>query len=149
MGFSDFVSTLALVSLVFNNNYLVAARPHRNQRSAFHKNHHHGGGSDGGRGGGQQSSITLSVTHTPMSPFPPQDTTNAEPIAPPPPAILHAHSKARTTTTTTSTAPQASSSSSSKYPPLDYSLVKSYSPGSFFDQFNFYTGSDPTHGFVE
>ena len=146
MGFFNFVSTLALVSLAFNSNYFVAARPHRNKVRLYNKITIMAVVVKEGRG--QQTTITLSVT--PRSPFLPQDTpTNSAPIASPPPAKSHAHSKAGTTTTTTSTAPHASSSSSSKYPPLDYSLVKSYSAGSFFDQFNFYTGSDPTHGFVE
>jgi len=43
-----------------------------------------------------------------------------------------------------------SSSSSSFYPSQRYSLVKNYmDDGNFFDQFDFYTGSDPTNGFVE
>lgn len=42
------------------------------------------------------------------------------------------------------------SSSSSFYPPQRYSLVKNYmDDGNFFDQFDFYTGSDPTNGFVQ
>jgi hypothetical protein len=37
-----------------------------------------------------------------------------------------------------------------KYPAASYSLVKSYcNGGSFFDEFNFFTGDDPTHGFVQ
>ena len=57
-------------------------------------------------------------------------------------------SRTKTATTTTSMTPH-NSSSTSRYLPLDYSLVKSYSAGSFFEQFDFYTGADPTHGFVE
>jgi hypothetical protein len=30
-----------------------------------------------------------------------------------------------------------------------YTLVKDYSSSSFFDEFNFFSGEDPTHGFVE
>jgi hypothetical protein len=147
MGFLNFVSTLALVSLAFNSDAFVAARPHDHQGSRFKQNRRHGGSSEGGQ---QQTTIASSVMHTQMSKFHPQGTpTSAGPIASHPPAKSHAHSKAGTATTKTRKAPHASSSSSSKYPPLDYSLVKSYSVGSFFDQFNFYTGSDPTNGFVE
>ena len=43
------------------------------------------------------------------------------------------------------------SSHSSSYPAQSYKLVKDYKAGtsSFFNNFNFYTGSDPTHGNVE
>ncbi|KAI9829913.1 MAG: hypothetical protein M1826_005335 [Phylliscum demangeonii] len=30
-----------------------------------------------------------------------------------------------------------------------YSVVEDYAPSAFFDHFNFYTGADPTHGFVQ
>lgn len=30
----------------------------------------------------------------------------------------------------------------------DYNLVDNYNSNNFFDNFNFFTGSDPTHGFV-
>jgi hypothetical protein len=37
------------------------------------------------------------------------------------------------------------------YAPATYTLVKDYQAGSnaFFDNFNFFTGADPTHGFVQ
>lgn len=136
MGFFNFVSIFVLVSFSFNNNHFVAARPHQNNGSALVQIHHNAGGDN------------PEITTTPLSTFLPQATA----IDPPQPAVSsksHTHSKAKHTATKTSTSPKASSSSSSKYPPLDYSLVKSYSTGSFFDQFDFYTGSDPTHGFVE
>jgi SLT domain-containing protein len=49
--------------------------------------------------------------------------------------------------TTTSSSPVETDT---KYPAASYSVVKSYcNGGSFFDEFNFYTGEDPTHGFVQ
>jgi len=37
------------------------------------------------------------------------------------------------------------------YSPATYQLVKDFQAGtsSFFSNFNFFTGSDPTHGFVQ
>lgn len=37
------------------------------------------------------------------------------------------------------------------YPTASYNLVKDYEGGTdnFFNHFNFYTGQDPTHGFVK
>jgi len=88
---------------------------------------------------------TLATTGTQVSTAKTCTTTsNNAPIAHPCPE----KSRTKTATTTTSMAPH-NSSSTSKYLPLDYSLVKSYSAGSFFEQFDFYTGADPTHGFVE
>ena len=36
-----------------------------------------------------------------------------------------------------------------KYSPLNYSLRDTYSGLSFFDNFEYYTSTDPTHGFVQ
>jgi hypothetical protein len=112
-------STLALVSLLFN---LVAARPYKN---------HNGGG----------RTVTSSFTSRRIATSTSTDTADT---AAPIPSALRSHRA-----TSTSKSASASPTSTSKYPPLDYSVVKSYSGGSFFDQFNFYTGEDPTHGFVE
>lgn len=72
------------------------------------------------------------------------------PVVPPaPPMAAASPHKPHKSLSANSAAPSSSSSPSTKYPPLSYSLVKSYSGGSFFDQFNFFTGDDPTHGFVE
>lgn len=140
MGFFNFVLIFALVSLAFINSHFVVALP------ASHKNQTNG--DDGAlRMGKHRSSITSSTTST----------TSGTPIAAAPQAVsaisdlhshAHSHSKSASTATKTRTH-HPSPTSSSQYPPLDYTLVKSYSAGSFFDQFNFYTGSDPTHGFVE
>jgi hypothetical protein len=35
------------------------------------------------------------------------------------------------------------------YSSLDYSLVDTYSGSSFFDNFEYYTDTDPAHGFVQ
>jgi hypothetical protein len=36
----------------------------------------------------------------------------------------------------------------SEYAAASYSLVDTYTSSNFFSSFNFYTGSDPTHGYV-
>jgi hypothetical protein len=52
--------------------------------------------------------------------------------------------------TTIITVPRGGIPSPSVAPvPGAYSLVKDYSASSFFDEFNFFSGEDPTHGFVE
>jgi len=104
------------------------------------------------------SFLTVSTTinapagHTPnVVPAPaPANTPN---VVPPPPGIYSSKFTSTSTletstSTTTSSAATSTSSSNSKYPPLDYSLVKCYA-GDFFDQFDFFTGADPTNGFVE
>jgi hypothetical protein len=82
---------------------------------------------------------------------------NTPNVVQPPPAIFSSKFSSfftststleTSTSTTTSSAATSTSSSNSKYPPLDYSLVKCYA-GDFFDQFDFFTGADPTNGFVE
>lgn len=36
----------------------------------------------------------------------------------------------------------------SEYAAASYGLIDTYNSGNFFSDFNFYTGSDPTHGYV-
>jgi len=152
MGFIGLGSlTLVSLGLLSLNAFVVAVRPHHHE--ALHHvdgggNHHHPGG----------NTHSTSTTFTTTRRF--TRTHDASPIsASPPPSFpvpdFHRPSKRPSSTTTMSTttasaSASSSTSSTSKYPPLDYSLVKCYSDGgSFFDNFNFFTGSDPTHGFVE
>jgi hypothetical protein len=135
MGFSNWVSTFALVSLAFSSFNLVAARPHHNHPAPLEN-----------RGGHHHNDQTASIDAVPFVSTS-TSTGSVTDIA----RIRHGspkHSKSASTSTSSSS-DSTPTSSSSQYPPLTYSLVKCYSEGSFFDQFNFYTGSDPTHGFVE
>jgi len=128
MGFSRFLSTLALVSLVFSSFDLVAARPYGHG----HKEHKT-----------FTKTIRSTYTVTESTPAPAVHTTVTETS----PNVV----PTGTSTSTTPNGTQLPSSSSSKYPAQSYSLVKEYCSGgtTFFDQFNFFTGDDPTHGFVE
>lgn len=100
------------------------------------------------------TTINAPAGNTPnVAPAPPA--ANPPNVAPPPPAIFSSKftsfftsTTLETSTSTTTSSPATSSSSNSEYPPLDYSLVKCYA-GDFFDQFDFFTGADPTNGFVE
>ena len=173
MGFAGlgFLMLVSLASLSLKTCG-VAARPHHHD--ALHvfdapSNHHDLGGNVPTSYTTFTTTRKFTRTHgaSPISAPPPPSfpIPAAAPVpapAAPAPAPFNPHAPAfhppsqppsSTTTTSTTTAaapPRSSMSSSSRYPPLDYSLVKCYSDGgSFFDNFNFFTGSDPTHGFVE
>jgi hypothetical protein len=53
--------------------------------------------------------------------------------------------------TTKSAVTNDPSSNSNSYPTANYNLVKDYGAGTsaFFTNFNFFTGADPTNGFVK
>jgi hypothetical protein len=148
MGLSRFLSTLALVSLTFSFDS-VAARPFKHkEHKTLTKTVH--------------STYTTILKETPQAPAPNVHSTfyttyyttiangggspSPEPEAPAetPTAAHHG-----TKTSAAQTGTQSPASSNSQYPAQSYSLVKEYSGSSFFDQFTFYTGSDPTNGFVE
>ena len=142
MGSLKFVSTLALVSLAFFN--MVVALPYNSHNSSIQSSRQHY----------DNQTVTFSSTPTRITTL---TTTGTYPENSPtvtPKSLFRSKSISNSTFTTsaptaTSASAPASSSSSSKYPPLHYSVVKNYFGTSFFDQFNFYTGEDPTHGFVE
>jgi len=56
-----------------------------------------------------------------------------------------------TTAKTTTTAAAAAPASTNYYPPATYNLVHDYQAGtsSFWSNWNFFTGPDPTDGFVK
>ena len=156
----NFVSTLALVSLFSSFTQYVAGRPHE-----FGNRNNHGGIT---KTVTEYSTRYLRSTHL---------TTISQTVATVQPAAQgNKKTKSKTTTkqTTFTTIQQSPSSSkaarktisiekssstttssspvetNTKYPAASYSLVKSYcNGGSFFDEFNFFTGDDPTHGFVQ
>lgn len=156
----NFVSTLALVSLFSSFTQHVAGRPHD-----FGARNNHGG-------------ITRTVTeYSTRYVRSTQITTISQSVATVQPAVqANTKTKGKTTTkkTTFTTIQQSQSTSkagtktisivkssstttssspvetNTKYPAQSYSLVKSYcNGGSFFEEFTFYTGDDPTHGFVQ
>lgn len=153
MGLSNFLSTLALVSLTFSFD-LVAARPfghkhdqhmtltktvrstytttlndataegaHSTFYTTLYTTIHHGGAG--------ASSVISSESETPE--------------------VATQTPSGSTATSATSPSATEGSSSNGLYPPQTYTLVKEFCNGgtAFFDEFNFYTGSDPTNGFVE
>src|SRR5437667_2665067 len=134
MGLLNFMTFVALnlVAINFGNN-LVGGHNHCSAQSQKHGYH-----------GERYYTTTLSKIRTQVSSV---QTCNTKSNTVP---IVHSCPEKSTTKITTSTTSMAQKpSSTSKYSPLEYSLLKSYSAGSFFDQFNFYTGEDPTHGFVQ
>ena len=160
-----FVSTLALVSL-FSASFpqLVAGRPHE-----FGAHNNHVGGAITKTVTEYSTRYVRSTQITTISP----DAANVQPavqtniktksksttkrttfttIRQQP---SHSNDKSATKSITVSVEPSSTTSSppeetNTKYPAARYSLVKSYcNGGSFFDEFNFFTGDDPTHGFVQ
>ena len=140
MGLLNFVTFVALILLAINSgDNLVGGHNHCSAQS---RKHRHGGGHN--RGERYHTTTKLPKIGTQVSSV--QTCTAKRNTVP----IVHSSpEKSRTKITASTTSIAHNPSSASKYPPLEYSLLKSYSAGSFFDQFNFYTGEDPTHGFVE
>ena len=118
-----FLSQLALVSLAISFETVAAHPRHRHNERA----HHHGQP--------QPRPVTTTTTTVPNDvPF----ATRGVPGPAPAPATI----------------PNSGGNITSKPPPPTggsgaYQLVKSYSGSSFFNNFNFFTGADPTHGFVK
>lgn len=58
---------------------------------------------------------------------------------------------ATTTSTTSKTTPAATPAAASYYPPATYNLIHDFQAGtsSFWNNWNFFTGADPTDGFVK
>jgi septal ring-binding cell division protein DamX len=163
MGILQFFSTLALGTLAISSFEFVAARPHRHHHhsgvddvssqsdvyvttiyTTVHKTVHTRYTQPAGHGSSQipnsfsayhSSRPVKSAANSTIATSTKDRTTKARPT----------HTKSFTTSTTspTSTEPAPSATGGA------YSLVKSYCSESFFDQFNFFTGEDPTHGFVE
>ena len=126
---------MLMLFAINSENNLVEAHNRYSSARARKRPHHCTGGDCGNKGNNAMTTRTHQICAT---------LSNTALITP----TCQENSRTETTITPTSMASH-NSSSTSKYLPLDYSLVKSYSAGSFFDQFNFYTGPDPTHGFVE
>jgi hypothetical protein len=166
-----FVSTaVALVSL-FSFSQLVAGRPHQ-----FGAHNNHGGHT---RTVTEYSTRYVRSTQiTTISPDaatvqqPTVQPTDQPTVQPAVQTNSKIHTKQHTTLTTIqqpqSGGPSAPSSftisvepshtttgsspveTNTKYPAASYSVLKSYcNGGSFFDEFNFFTGEDPTNGFVQ
>ena len=165
MGIFQFFSTLALGTLAISSSFeFVAARPHRQ--------HHHSGVGDvtdqpdvyvttiyttvhttvhtrHTRSVGQEPASQIQNSFSAYQSSRPVISASNSTIPRstqirPTTKIRPTHTKSKSfTTSTTSAEPEPSATRGA------YSLVKSYCSGSFFDQFNFFTGEDPTHGFVE
>jgi len=128
MGVLRFVSRLALVSLAINSasfEMVEAAKHHK-------------------------PTTTIAVNAPPAAP--PAAQTPA--VQNPKPVTTKAANTITTSSSTTSPGPAVATvsieSNTTGVTNLGaYSLVKNYAGSSFFDQFNFFSGSDPTHGFVE
>jgi hypothetical protein len=143
MGFSKFFSTFALVSL-FISLHGVAALPHD---GGHHHHHHHERPTTTEIAGPPE----VSSTEAPVVPI----ATVTEPAGTPAAGTHRGH----TSKSTTAASPQSPTISSGTSAPTatsvpggssgTYSLLKDFCGNSFFNEFNFYTGPDPTHGFVE
>ena len=154
----NILSTLALVSLItFSSIDHVAARPHqihthtktvRSTLTTVIKP-----ASAPAPGFSATTYTTMTVDHTPAVSTPLSGAVSA-PASEPAPLSGPKNPKGTATkgkqTSATAEGTTLPSSSSSKYPAQDYTLVKEFCTGgtAFFDQFNFFTGADPTHGFV-
>jgi hypothetical protein len=160
MGILQFFSTLALGTLAISSFEFVAARPH-------HHHHHSGVGHVSGKPDVYVTTIYTTVHTTVHTRFPqssghrPSQIPNSfspyhssRPVKSASNSTIHRSTKVRPTHTKSFTTPTTKPTRTSAEPTPSatggaYSLVKSYCSESFFDQFNFFTGEDPTHGFVE
>ena len=140
MHLFNFITWLAFLSIAsFPGNNLFGVQA-QNYYSVSPQDNHYGNGNGPDEGGQFTTTAPGTGVHT-ASPQTCATTSSPVHLQPTKPFNENA-------TNSTSVAPHKSPSAK-KYPPLNYKLIKSYSPGSFFDQFHFYTGPDPTHGFVE
>jgi hypothetical protein len=119
-----FLSQLALVSLAISFETVAAHPRHRHNERA----HHHGQP--------QPRPVATTTTTVPNVPF----ATRGIPSPAPAPATI---SNSVGNITSRTPPPPATGGSGA------YQLVTSYSGSSFFNNFNFFTGADPTHGFVK
>jgi hypothetical protein len=166
MGVFQFFSTLALGTLAISSSFnLVAARPHRQGQ-----HHHHSGVSDVSEDPNVYITTIYTTVHTTVHTRFTPTVESKIPQSQIPNSFSHVQYSSRivqsasnsTVQRSTKVRPtftkstfETSTTSPTTAEPIPsatggaYSLVKSYCSGSFFDQFDFFTGSDPTHGFVE